>query len=302
MKVSAPGKLVLTGAYAVLEGAPAVVVAVDRRAVADSERASEAPAAEVAAAFVDEAAAPPTCDVSSLSHEGQKLGLGSSAAAVVASVAAARAHTGADLADAGVRSDVFRRARAAHAAVQGGGSGVDVAASTYGGVLRYTLISGGTPSMLHLTWPERLVLRTYFSGASARTSDLRARVDAFRAASPSAYVTAMGELADAAESAAELFAGGSAGEIVAAVRAFGEALERLGDAADVPIVPVGFRRLATTAAESGRGWFLPSGAGGGDVGVYLGVEPPPEAFIQLADRLGMVHLPIGIDPDGVRVH
>ena len=34
----APGKLVLTGAYAVLEGAPAIVVAVDRYAVADASR------------------------------------------------------------------------------------------------------------------------------------------------------------------------------------------------------------------------------------------------------------------------
>ena len=35
MKVFAPGKLVLTGAYAVLEGAPAIVVATSRGAFAD---------------------------------------------------------------------------------------------------------------------------------------------------------------------------------------------------------------------------------------------------------------------------
>jgi len=34
VRIIAPGKLVLTGAYAVLEGAPAIVVAVDRYAVA----------------------------------------------------------------------------------------------------------------------------------------------------------------------------------------------------------------------------------------------------------------------------
>ena len=34
MIATAPGKLILTGEYAVLDGAPAVVVAVDRRAVA----------------------------------------------------------------------------------------------------------------------------------------------------------------------------------------------------------------------------------------------------------------------------
>src|SRR5215813_3105192 len=34
MIATAPGKLILTGEYAVLDGAPAIVVAVDRRAVA----------------------------------------------------------------------------------------------------------------------------------------------------------------------------------------------------------------------------------------------------------------------------
>ncbi len=34
MTATAPGKLILTGEYAVLDGAPAVVVAMDRRVVA----------------------------------------------------------------------------------------------------------------------------------------------------------------------------------------------------------------------------------------------------------------------------
>ena len=38
MRAAAPDKLLLTGAYAVLEGAPAIVVAVDRYAIADTSR------------------------------------------------------------------------------------------------------------------------------------------------------------------------------------------------------------------------------------------------------------------------
>ena len=38
MKVFAPGKLVLTGAYAVLSGAPAIVFATNRGVYADGER------------------------------------------------------------------------------------------------------------------------------------------------------------------------------------------------------------------------------------------------------------------------
>ena len=42
MKARAPGKIVLTGAYAVLAGAPALVIAVDRHAVSLLVRAEVA--------------------------------------------------------------------------------------------------------------------------------------------------------------------------------------------------------------------------------------------------------------------
>ena len=41
MRARAPGKLVLSGAYSVLEGAPALVAAVDRYALADDAREPE---------------------------------------------------------------------------------------------------------------------------------------------------------------------------------------------------------------------------------------------------------------------
>ena len=51
MKARAPGKLVLSGAYAVLEGAPAIVAAVDRYAMADTEQAAAFVGAELQAAI-----------------------------------------------------------------------------------------------------------------------------------------------------------------------------------------------------------------------------------------------------------
>ena len=135
LRVVAPGKMLLSGSYAVLEGAPALVCAVDRYAVA-REASGDAASAEVAAAFGAEA--PPSVDVSALSRGGDKLGLGGSAAAVVAALGYRFASRGEDLGRAPVRDAIFRDARRAHARVQGGGSGVDIAASVYGGVLRYS--------------------------------------------------------------------------------------------------------------------------------------------------------------------
>ena len=295
--VVAPGKMVLTGAYAVLEGAPAIVIAVDRYAKADPSRVAESPSAEVVDALGETPA--PSCDASALYHDGAKLGLGSSAAVLVASLGADAAKRGLDPSDPDVRSKIFRRARESHARVQGGGSGVDIAASTYGGVLRYTL-HANRPWILESVLPEGLVISAFFSGKSARTSDLLAMVAELKARDPEGHQRVFANLGYAAELAAKLMDGGSIREFVGATRAFLEALDELGEMAEAPIVPLSFKRLAIIAAEEG-GVFLPSGAGGGDMGVFLGVAQPSENFTSRAEVLGMQPLAIGIDRLGLRV-
>jgi phosphomevalonate kinase len=294
MKVRAPGKVLLTGAYAVLDGAPAIVVAVDRYAVADGARRASAPPAEVRAAFGAERA--PEVDVSDLTDgAGRKLGLGSSAAAVVAAVASRAWERGEDPRLPLVRTRIFRTARAAHARVQNGGSGVDVAASVHGGALRYST-SGEGASLSATDLPARLAMAVFFSGASARTSELRARVDRLRVRDPKAAVFA--ELRAQAERAADAFAV-SARDFVASARAFGATLDALGRAADAPIVPPVFRDLAEAAAAEGAA-FLPSGAGGGDVAVWLGTDLPPPSFSALANARSVKLVPCLIDRGGVR--
>ncbi|WP_394850097.1 hypothetical protein LZC95_21885 [Pendulispora brunnea] len=300
MKARAPGKVLLTGAYAVLEGAPALVVAVDRYAQADTARKEEDPTAEVAHALGDRA---PACDRGHLFHEGTKIGLGSSAAVLVASLGAVYAARGQDLADSEVRSSIFSRARDVHREVQGGGSGFDVAASTYGGVLRYSLLSG-VPCVLTTELPEKLHFSVFFSGQSARTSDLLGQVRTFKERDPDAHRRCILALGQASEHAVRQCEAGTAAEFIAAVRYFGQTLEELSeatsDAGDGVIVPLSFKRLTVAAAEE-RATFLPSGAGGGDIGVFLGEAPPSENFLKRASQLGMHALTLGIDRDGVRV-
>ncbi len=276
MKVIAPGKLVLTGAYAVLEGAPAIVIAVDRYAVAD-------------------AASPEAVDVSTM-HDasGRKLGLGSSAASMVATEAAIAVARGEDPRDPLVRASIFGAVRGAHAVSQGGGSGVDVAASVHGGILRYEL-SGAESRMQPLDWPRGLLFEAWWSGWSARTSDLLARVEALKARTPGA-LDALDAIATAAAAHVQT---GDAHAFVRAARAYGRGLFALGQAADAPIVLPGFAELAAMA-EREDGAFLPSGAGGGDVGVWLGVAPPSPAFAAHAAALSMSRLALALDRDGVR--
>lgn len=294
MRVIAPGKLVLTGAYAVLEGAPAIVAAVDRYAVADTQ-------------------SPGKVDVRALQDDAErKLGLGSSAASIVASFGARALGRGDDPRHAAVRSEIFRLARDAHQRQQGGGSGVDVAASVHGGVLRYTVLRGlsrgaeSTPqgplgssrfetSIHAVDMPPGLVLSAFWSGTSARTSELLARVDALRArGGAGAVFTALRGVAEEAADAID-----DARRFVKRAAGFGRALAALGDAADAPIVPPAFAELSALAEREGAAFF-PSGAGGGDVAVWLGLQAPSSDFITRAIALELSPLTLAIDHGGVR--
>src|SRR3954451_15232031 len=141
MIATAPGKLILTGEYAVLGGAPAIVVAVDRRAVA---RRNSTPrgSSPFLLAVADEiaqrrggsdpaarAALEISVDSTAFYDKITKLGLGSSAAVTVAATALALG-----TADP---QEVLSVALAAHARAQGPrgarGSGADIAAAVHGG-------------------------------------------------------------------------------------------------------------------------------------------------------------------------
>ena len=281
MKARAPGKIVLTGAYAVLHGAPALVVAVDRHAVADPARPDPAPSPELRAAFGHRPA--PSVDTSALFEGPHKLGLGSSAAVVVAALA-----TSLDPSD---RRALFHAARAAHAKAQGGGSGIDVAASTYGGVLEYRQHDA---EPLARAWPEGLRLDVFFAGTSAKTSSLLARVAALAAADPARHAAVVQELCDASVHAARVF--DHASDFVQAAQRFSRGLAALGAAARAPIVTPAFAELAALAESEGAAFFG-AGAGGGDVAVRLGVTPST-TFAAHAVRLGLLPLSVQIETTG----
>jgi phosphomevalonate kinase len=295
----APGKLVLSGAYAVLEGAPALVAAVDRYAEADAARAPQLVTDEVAAAIERGALrAAPWFDASALrtiqGGGSRKLGLGSSAAILVASLGAASAREGLD--DVALRQLVFEPALAAHRAAQGGGSGIDVAASTFGGVLCARRSDGTLHHVAHAL-PSGVVFTVFWSGVAASTPSLVSAVRALAAADPRAHATLLGALASAAEAARS--ATGAAALIVALAAQF-EGLHALGLAAGAPIVPDAMHRLASLAGEEGAA-FGPSGAGGGDVALHVASRQPSARFQVAAAAAGIERLDVTLGARGLHV-
>jgi phosphomevalonate kinase len=264
----APGKLVLMGEYAVLDGAPALVLAVHRGVGCEvsfsaDTRIIDTPTDDdrFVGTALEAVAAPPAryrffdldpCDLPG------KPGFGGSAAATVAAV----------LAGGGRGTEAFE----VHHRVQGGGSGVDVAASLHGGLVRF---QAGRVSAQPVVEPV-----VVFSGQAAQTGP---RVAAYRAwcGDRDAFVGASTGLVD-----------GFATDPIPAMAEAGALLASMARAAGIAYLTPGLERIAALARAHG-GAAKPSGAGGGDCAVALLPDPvATRAFEAACGAVGLVVIPV----------
>lgn len=267
----APGKLVLLGEYAVLDGAGAIVAAVDRGVACRVHPAGdlriETPGDDRFVRAALEGAPPGRYHFEDWNPVDlpSKPGFGGSAAATVAAVLAA-GRPGAD-------------AFAVHHAVQGGGSGVDVHASLHGGVSRF-------PSPAPLVAPPGLEgwpLVAIWSGESAATGP-RVRQ----------YLAWAGREAFVARSAALLDRFPQ--DPLSALREAWPLLRAMAAGAGILYETDALVRIVELAEACG-GAAKPSGAGGGDVAVAL--LPDPEARARFEARClaaGLTPIPIRVVP------
>ena len=307
--VTAPGKLVVLGEYAVLDGFPAVVAAVNRRASGQfiPGREPESQLVDVAVRSAKDALGPDRTalprgsvlvDTSAFSLNGRKLGIGSSAATAAVSVGAVMEMAGLAVADS--TDVIFDVALSAHRAAQGGlGSGADVAAAVYGGLLHYTRPTNAAATVRRLPPLVGVEMVVFSTGQPSSTVDCLQAVTAFARQSPETHRQLLPPIADAVTRfEAGLFAR-DASEIFASIAAAHVGMEMLGQAAGVPIVTPILAHAAVVASEVG-GAAKPSGAGGGDVGIAFLPDPQAaEEFRTRAGDLGLGLLDLFIDPTGI---
>ena len=275
MRILAPGKVVLIGEYAVLDGGPAIVAAVDRGVCCEVSPgdAVETPGDDrFVTAGLRAVSAPPRhyrfYDQVSHGLEG-KPGFGGSAAAVVAACAAGlwarKASWGA----------LERLALQAHFQVQGSGSGLDVRAAVHGGVLR---VEGeGTESL------KPLPIVAIWSGTSASTGP---RVERYLAwVDRALFVDRSRALVDAFPQ-----------DPVAALAEAESLLASMATSAGFSYRTPAHLRIASLAQEFG-GAAKPSGAGGGDISVALIPDPESrEAFCIACERELLTPIRVKIAP------
>jgi len=347
IEVTAPGKLVLFGEYAVLFGAPAAVAAVDRRAVvtlrpfagngwevsapgfvAQPARLEVEPDNSVrwhdemlgCGAFslvdkllrgisesgsIDLVNLPPltgTLDTGAF-FEGagageSKLGLGSSAALTVAFASALEIWAGDE--PTATRKEWLQQLVDLHRVVQGGaGSGIDVAASLLGGVIRYQLAGDGSVmEAVPLVLPEDLRMIFVWTGRAASTGDFLGRLNDRCRESLRDVNPVLDELGAISSDGVAALGGGDAGGFLDAVDTFWGVLDRLGTVIGMPILSDEHHALRRNAIDCGVR-YKPSGAGGGDFGIGFATDDDRTAeFRSRAEASGFHVLDLGIDYSG----
>lgn len=326
VNASAPGKIVISGEYAVLRGSSAVAMAVDCRAKVSLRAASGEESVLSTRGFADatrrfrrtptgigwldplpapdalslfeavlfetgfHSELPVSFDIDSRAFadepSGEKFGFGSSAAVAAALTAACLAwrHRADDL------QTVASRAHSRHQS--GKGSGVDVAASVSGGLIRY--VRGGAAS--RIDWPPDLGVAILWSGRSAKTAE---RITGLDTAAPS---PAGESLEAAAAVAAAAWSSGRADAVIDSMQRFVDSLSAFEAHYRRGIFDAGHRELVDSSADFPGIVYKPCGAGGGDVGVALGTDRDSlAAFVSLATESGFRPMSVGLDPVGAKV-
>ena len=193
----APGKAILSGEYAVLHGAPAIAVAVDRDVVAREggrrrrSRRSCARAKEYAGEERRRAARQRARRLVRALRERRE------ARARLVGRGHHRRRRASSLAKAERTLDpraVFAIADAAHAEAQGTrGSGVDVACSVYGGAIRFVRKNGDV-DVRSVDLPDGVRVTFIWAGQPASTAKMIERVKALAESSPSRHEAAIRSL------------------------------------------------------------------------------------------------------------
>ncbi len=320
IEAQAPGKLVIVGEYAVLEGAPGLAVAVDVRAearirpmpgsgnqllipdtgesfrfrwVAGSGTRWEGVSpgafglpleacAEILAVrgLLPHATELPACQIELVTaafHQAGpdghrvKLGLGSSAAIVVAL-------TGALLRFAGgpalPRQMLIAICHEAHRRLQGGaGSGIDVATAITGGAVAIDFARDqgagmSVPRAHPVSWPRQLSMAAVWSGESASTPFMLGRLRAYRERDATRFASHMERLGANAAQAVAAWNAEDAPGVLGAIAGYESGLRLLDAAAGIGIFSPVHERLRAIAVKHGA-VYKPSGAGGGDFGIAL---------------------------------
>jgi phosphomevalonate kinase len=250
---------------------------------------------------------------------GMKYGLGSSAAVVVAVISAMLS-----LYDKGKEQPlqkVFKLAAIAHLLSQKNGSGVDIAASTFGGWIGYSsyhpswvlkelvrmknltrFIEKPWPNLYitRLNPPEKLTLAVGWTKEPAATAPMINKVKEYKDSNSGAYSRFLEQSSISVNRLLSSFKEKDCNRAVSSLERCRQTLLQLGNQAGITIETAKLKELSELAQDFGSG--KSSGAGGGDCGIaFLHDERKLKALHKAWGNAGIFPLNLTISETGVAV-
>jgi phosphomevalonate kinase len=238
-------------------------------------------------------------------ESGIKYGLGSSAAVVTSVV---RAILKEFLSEEPIPELVFKLAAISHVKTQGNGSGADVAASSYGGLLQYSsfqaewlreayLHRNSVTELVEGDWiyysskPIKMPKNVHFcvgwTGKPASTAKLVDKIVQLKTDKPTAYQTFLKKSDEAVSKFLTGMDEGDVGLLLKGVKENREALATVGRHANTPIETPLLSELCDLA-ESFGGAGKPSGAGGGDCGIaFMPTKEKADELMKAWEKAGI---------------
>ncbi len=218
-----------------------------------------------------------------------KLGIGSSAAMTVALAAALEALFDPVPVDV-VRDRLWSELLAPYRQGQNGrGSGIDLAASLFGGCQRFQLTESGaqvTPTQL----PDNLGLAFVWAGVAASTPDFLADFDRWRSRDPERAHRHLEQMDECCAAACASVDAADGPGLMTCINKYRHLMGKIGKMMNAPVISPPLEQIIA-AAESAGVACKPCGAGGGDLALLAGTDGSAlEAAVRTLNRCGWPEL------------
>ncbi|OQX89065.1 hypothetical protein B6D60_00100 [candidate division KSB1 bacterium 4484_87] len=231
-----------------------------------------------------------------------KLGLGSSAALTVALVAGLIAGSGQSVIE---NDQLFRAAMQAHRAAQGNvGSGIDIAASIFGGILSYQIdphAENLNPQIKQLKMPSNLFMVPVWVGKCSSTSQFVKLFYDFKNKDKRKFAKLVTEMKFVADAGKQAFRKQDISGFLDSINQYNLLMKKLGEDINAPIVSEEHLRMANLASEIGVA-YKPSGAGGGDIGLCFADSEEKFSDLKKASKAaGFEPLDLNFESSGIHI-
>jgi phosphomevalonate kinase len=258
-----------------------------------------------------------------VNKEIKKVGFGSSAACVVATIAGLLKFNGFDIESRSMKDVIYKLSTIAHYFAQGKvGSAFDVAASTYGGATVYKrfdpewlmnrIKSAHIKKIAEEKWPglqteglkipDELILLVGWTMESASTSAMVKQMDGFKKGNPKEYKRIYDDISRLVSDLIDAWKGNNEESILDLLRKNEDYLRALGQKSGVNIETAELKKMSELSNKTGAAGKL-SGAGGGDCGISVCFDnKTADKVKKLWKEAGLYLVDANIDYHGVKQH